>query len=131
MSYNNEQKLVYQREWCRKRRQSWVKLLGGKCVDCGKHNKLEFDHVDRKLKKFSIGKMLSWSEARVLKELKKCVLRCRKCHEKKSVRMGDLPPKAVHGQYAYYKHHGCRCRKCKRANSDYMAQYRAKYGRKY
>lgn len=60
-----------------------VEYLGGKCVDCGFHGHpvaFDFDHKDPAQKSFKIsGKYIfRWYE--LVKELKKCVLRCSNCH---------------------------------------------------
>jgi hypothetical protein len=68
---------------------SAVKYKGGKCVSCG-YNRclkaLEFHHLDRSVKDFSISSTSSWgkysavSEELMKKELDKCVLLCANCH---------------------------------------------------
>lgn len=58
------------------------------CVDCGEHDieVLDFDHVDEKKKSYMISKMIktgfSWNK--ILKEIKKCQVRCANCHRKRS-----------------------------------------------
>jgi hypothetical protein len=60
--------------------------LGGACVDCGKTTRLEFDHLDPSQKEFPITKACTIREDRFWAEVDKCVLRCRTCHEKKTLR---------------------------------------------
>jgi hypothetical protein len=59
-----------------------VELKGGKCMICGYDRcvkALEFHHLDPAEKEFQItGKIRSW--ARIVEELKKCVLLCANCH---------------------------------------------------
>lgn len=74
----------YSKAYYHKRRAQAVALLGGECVDCRSTDDLEFDHVDRSSKSFAIAKLLNYAWARVLEELKKCVLRCHACHLAKS-----------------------------------------------
>jgi 5-methylcytosine-specific restriction endonuclease McrA len=59
-------------------------MLGGKCVRCGATSDLEFDHVDRHTKSFTIGSraMSRWDG--LLVELAKCQLLCRPCHIEKT-----------------------------------------------
>jgi hypothetical protein len=68
----------------RRRKEILVKMLGGKCVQCG-YNKslpaLSFHHLDTAAKKFDIsngGLMREWDE--VVREAKKCELLCLNCH---------------------------------------------------
>ncbi len=68
----------------RQRRLDAIKLLGGRCHDCGnpfsdRPEVFDFDHMYDKTK--AISKMIttaSWE--RVLAELKKCELVCTNCH---------------------------------------------------
>lgn len=121
MRKDREEYNAYMREYAKKRyqrrREEAIESLGGKCVDCGAIENLEFDHDDSSTKKFSVSKILTFgSVEKVTRELEKCVLRCNKCHAKKSLRVGDLPPLATHGTFAMYRHHKCRCDACKEAN---------------
>lgn len=61
-----------------------IELLGGKCFLCGSKDNLEFDHIDRKTKKFSISDFITYSKEKVQKELKKCQLLCNSCHKEKT-----------------------------------------------
>lgn len=60
--------------------------LGGECVDCGSEKRLEFDHVDPRVKEFAITKACTIAEERFWAEVQKCVLRCNQCHKKKTSR---------------------------------------------
>lgn len=128
---DREQYNAYMREYGRKRyrqrRQDAIKSLGGKCVDCGTTENLEFDHEDASTKKFAIAKILNYgAKAKIEEELKKCVLRCKTCHVRKSIEVGDLPPRATHGTSAMYQHHDCRCEACVEANSRDQKRWREK-----
>ena len=86
---------AYFRKYMLKRyydRRTWaVTLLGGKCVDCGTTEELQFDHDDPASKKFTISDRLNTAPLGVLKEeLNKCLLRCRSCHLAKSKRNNEL-----------------------------------------
>lgn len=73
---------------CRKTRARDVKAkavayLGGRCVDCdysGHPVAFDFDHKNPKHKKFNLSGswLFRWTE--LVKELKKCALRCSNCH---------------------------------------------------
>jgi hypothetical protein len=68
------------------KRKFLVEHLGGKCVGCGITENLQFDHIDRKQKLFTISKKIhSYSIERLLPEVEKCQLLCFKCHEFKSL----------------------------------------------
>tara|TARA_B100001113_G_C20920908_1_gene540043 strand:+ start:57 stop:779 length:723 start_codon:yes stop_codon:yes gene_type:complete len=69
------------REGYHKRRKLLVEMLGGKCVDCGTTENLQFDHKDPSEKSFRISCVLS---ERTFKELEKCELRCGDCHLEKT-----------------------------------------------
>ena len=74
-----------QRHRRQERRQVLIEHLGGKCVGCGTTTDLQFDHMDRTQKEFSIGKCLDYSMKRLLPEVDKCQLLCYSCHEYKSL----------------------------------------------
>lgn len=82
----------YQRNWMRKRRQTWLDA-NGPCVDCGSDVNLEVDHVDRSTKVDH--KVWSWSQARRDVELAKCLVRCARCHEAKTTANRDRVSAAV------------------------------------
>lgn len=87
-------------------------LLGDKCARCESKSDLEFDHIDKDTKSFTIGKKWSHSLDLLIEEIKKCQLLCKKCHkEKNKIDNGE----SVHGKYSYYRHHNCRCDSCRGA----------------
>jgi hypothetical protein len=114
----------YQRRRYHERRQQWLKE-NGPCKHCGSWIDLEVDHVDPESK--IDHKVWSWSQQRRDAELAKCQVLCRKCHEKKTAEENSVP--FEHG-ITGYKRKGCRCKKCRKANSTWCANYRAKVGRK-
>ncbi|MGA9018167.1 MAG: HNH endonuclease signature motif containing protein [Candidatus Cybelea sp.] len=67
-----------------KRRAKAIAYLGGKCVQCGATEALDFDHIDPSTKSFKISNRLNSRWSKVLAELKICQLLCRKCHVKKT-----------------------------------------------
>ena len=104
------------------KRKAAIELLGGKCVECGSIEKLEFDHIDPSLKEYSIDDLYDrkdlWDA-----EIVKCQLLCHDCHKKKHM-------VAEHGIFAMYKHHGCRCDPCVNAYREYQRNYTREYRRK-
>ena len=106
---NPAKKLEYQREWYAARREEGVGLLGGKCIQCGATEDLEFDHIDPATK--VTHRIWSWSWARINGELAKCQLLCVPCHFEKTL----IFISTSGGLCATRKNHhkkGCGCRSC-------------------
>jgi 5-methylcytosine-specific restriction endonuclease McrA len=124
ISMNLEYMRNYMRERRKARRDKFIKLLGGKCVQCGSVDNLEFDHRNPKYKKYDYNNLKDSAEKTILKELKKCVLLCANCHlqktkdNKEHINKDKKP--ARHGTIWMYKRYKCRCSKCKKAMSDYF-----------
>lgn len=118
----------YMRDYMKQRRQNrrakFIDLLGGKCVNCGSIDNLQFDHANAKKKEFDLNQIKDSNEGTILKELKKCVLLCDKCHlnktkaNKEHINKNKKP--ARHGTPWMYKKYKCRCRKCRMAISNYI-----------
>lgn len=97
--------------------------LGGKCVDCGSVEKLEFDHIDPETVSFRIGaRLFNWKV--LVRELDKCQLLCQKCHKVKT--LIDLDHHSAPMGYSKYTQ-GCRCIECKEANTLYHKAYRKRH----
>lgn len=60
-----------------------LKLKSGGCVDCGGFKRLEFDHVDKASKLFSVSTRTRSARKSLLAEIAKCVVRCKSCHSKR------------------------------------------------
>ena len=75
----------YQREWMRKRRESFFE--GKSCAICGSSEKLELDHIDRSTKLISPTGLWSLSDSNPKKiaELAKCQVLCSECHLEKTI----------------------------------------------
>ncbi len=82
---HREKRTETQRIRRQERRKFLIEHLGGKCVGCGTSENLQFDHIDRTQKLFSIGKKLDYSLEKLLPEVEKCQLLCYECHEFKSL----------------------------------------------
>lgn len=71
-----------------------IKLLGGKCIDCGWNGNqaaLQFHHTDPKKKDFMIGNVANKKWEGIKNEIKKCVLLCANCHMiRHSTKDGEL-----------------------------------------
>lgn len=64
-----------------RRRAEAIEYLGGKCIDCGHAEMLEFDHVNPAEKSANIGALFaSANKEKLQAEIDKCVLRCVACH---------------------------------------------------
>lgn len=82
MPYSDpEKQRTYQREWMARRRKEWLDA-NGPCIDCDSRENLEVDHVDAATKVSH--RVWSWSQARRVAELAKCVVRCKPCHVAKT-----------------------------------------------
>ncbi len=92
--YFRKSKNIYN-SWCKQcvydfqknrwklRKRYMLELCGGKCCICGYNNNiaaLEFHHKKEKDKKYSGSHLLSLSQEKMIKELKKCILLCANCH---------------------------------------------------
>lgn len=65
-------------------RKLWaLEYKGGCCSVCGYNrcvNALDFHHIDKKQKDFTVGSNFSYSKERIKAELRKCVILCSNCH---------------------------------------------------
>ena len=78
--YNKRMSAFMAAKYVRRKTQA-IEYLGGKCVDCGTTQMLEFDHVDQSQKSFTIAHKLNGARwDKLVAELDKCVLRCVPCH---------------------------------------------------
>lgn len=90
--------------------------LGGRCVGCGAFKPLEIHHKNPEDKLFNVAvKCLSMPWEKLLKEIKKCELRCQDCHKEEHA--------AEHG-LGMYTHHRCRCDICRNAWNEYHKNYK-------
>ncbi len=117
----------YLRDYLRRRyyerRDRAIALLGGKCVNCGSTDNLQFDHIDHGQKSFDVADRLAqYSWDRLLTEIEKCQLLCFVCHVEKSV-IERGQSMAHHGTASMYQHYKCRCDLCRDANSKYNASH--------
>jgi 5-methylcytosine-specific restriction endonuclease McrA len=97
-------------------------LLGGKCVQCGSTENLEFDHIDPATKSFGLAD--GWGRADFFEELKKCQLLCHDCHKQKS---DEEQTTRQHGTYAMYRRGKCRCEMCSEAGRAYMRAWHERH----
>lgn len=90
MPYKNREDLYRaQKNYRIKIRQTLLDYFNGKyCIDCGEQDPivLDFDHKKPNDKFKSISRMLSghYSWKSILKEIKKCDIRCANCHRRKT-----------------------------------------------
>jgi len=63
-----------------------LEYLGGNCVKCGTTHNLQFDHIKREGKKYSIASKLSYKFDNLKEELDKCQLLCAPCHLDKTAK---------------------------------------------
>lgn len=67
----NEYMRQYMKRYRDQRRADAIELLGGRCVDCGSTEDLEFDHIDRSEKRFTIGDILAEGEGQARRRTRK------------------------------------------------------------
>lgn len=105
------------------RRKELIKLKGERCARCGSAYELEFNHLDRSDKSFTLsGKGLDKSWDKILAELDKCELLCREHHleyTRQQHKTGEIVPwnskKDIpyeHGTTRTYMEIKCRCVDC-------------------
>lgn len=111
------------------KKQELFDLLGGKCVQCGALNNLEFDHINWRTKEFTIGN--AWGikdKEKLRRELNKCQLLCRSCHKVKTAqdqKEQKLMPVNHGTQYAWAKRK-CKCSICLEARKEWYTKRNAK-----
>lgn len=99
------------------------KLLGGRCVRCGKNSKLHIDHIDPETKVMELSNMTRLSMERFLGELEKCQLLCTTHHMRKH-HSGEI----THGTQSGYTHWKCRCDECRGAVREAKRRRRVAQG---
>ena len=111
MPYKDKKKQrQYQRNWKKERRKQF--FLGKMCKWCDSTEKLVLHHIDPNKKEAH--SIWSWSKKRRDREVEKCIVLCHSCH------MDYHKPITVkHGNRLMYKNHGCRCDRCRQANTEY------------
>ena len=60
-----------------------IAYLGGRCVNCGSTNDLQFDHREPGTRRFSITERIGGRWSTIEAELVKCQLLCFECHARK------------------------------------------------
>ena len=86
MANSNEYMRDYMLKRYHRRRADSIAQLGGKCVECGTTENLEFDHIDSNTKTRQVARILaSGSKKLVAEELAKCQLLCKEHHSIKTV----------------------------------------------
>ena len=83
---NREKRLEKQRGYRDERRAYCREYLGGKCVKCGTTHNLQFDHIKRETKKYTIAPKITNNFDNLKEELDKCQLLCAPCHLDKTAK---------------------------------------------
>ena len=83
---NKEKKREQNRKYRKAARIKCVEYLGGKCVKCGTTHNLQFDHIDRIPKKYTIASRVTNNFTILKEELDKCQLLCAPCHLQKTAK---------------------------------------------
>lgn len=120
-SENNEYMRQYMLRRYYLRKEKAIRQLGGRCLDCGTTEDLQFHHIDPDKKLFTIGSILNGvSETKLNEELEKCALLCKPCHKERHMRT-----ELCHGMAWAYQS-GCRCEACTNAQTEAIRAYRKK-----
>jgi hypothetical protein len=113
MPYSDREKQRdYQNTWMSARRLKYIALNGGMCRKCGSTDRLEFHHIDPKLKVSH--RVWSWTAERILAELIKCELLCHMCHNQATIDQFGFK-QYIHGTNTCYTEMPCRCQLCRDA----------------
>lgn len=72
----NERRVSFNKEFLRKEREKG-------CRKCGenRHYVIDFHHLDPGEKIFTIGRTNQWTLTQLKKEIRKCILLCKNCHQ--------------------------------------------------
>jgi hypothetical protein len=126
MTINMAEYMANRRE---ERRTKLVKLAGSQCSKCGSLEDLEFNHLDRTQKSFSLsGAGLDGTWQSILNELNKCELLCHSCHldytaqqykNKEITAHNKNNDPYIHGTMRMYQEAKCKCKLCREAKRRY------------
>lgn len=118
-----ERKRKYQLSWLQARRDKWI-AENGPCAQCGSSEQLEVDHVEPRVKSGAPPTRSIWgmAEPQRSRELSKCQVLCKGCHETKS---NSERHRTEHGKSRMYGAHGCRCAVCVAWKREYDRERRA------
>jgi hypothetical protein len=120
MYKDKEKQKEYGRNWNKNRRH---KFLSGKlCCICGSSDKIEIHHLDKSKKKTH--RIWTYKEETILRELDKCIIICKKCHQK--IHSDERRKNVKHGSSTMYDSYKCRCILCRKHHSEKMKNYRIK-----
>lgn len=113
--YTKQERRDYQNQYRAKKRAYLLNMLGNVCVICGSEDAIEFDHIDRSTKSFTIASGFDKPLQILIEEANKCQLLCKKHHVQKTAKelTGRVPAnkgKRTHGSSMYNR--GCRCEIC-------------------
>ena len=107
------------RQWRRNLKKKIVKTMGGECVCCGYklcQCCLTLHHLHPEEKEFTFGKIRTspknWDK--IVKELRKCVLVCNRCHAEIHEDLNEVPDGAArfNEKYSTLKNQKDKCPQC-------------------
>ena len=114
---------MYNKEWflaqVEKKRALIKSLSTGRCRECDSVVDIHYHHVDSAYKIRNISEILTYSDEKIVEELKKCVELCCNCHKAKHA--------ALHGSLGMYSHNKCRCQLCRNAWNEACKRWKKKY----
>lgn len=121
--------------WVEAKRQRALAYLGGECARCGSTERLEFDHIDRMTKAFTISANYNRRWEALQAELDKCQLLCHECHVTKTRECGETGggwnklDAVPHGTPSGFTYWHCRCADCRKARSEYRRAWAKRTGK--
>lgn len=131
---NRQQYLTYIKEYQQRRREERrvyaVNKLGGKCINCGTTENLEFDHIipiNTNIHGRRISELLTASKSRLDKELELCQILCEECHKLKTAFEDRTHASLTHGTLSAVRYCKPICDDCKDVRNKYNRQYMQQY----
>src|SRR5215831_9327069 len=80
----------YMQRRYRARMATAIERLGGRCIQCGSTESLEFDHIDPSTKLMDISQAVTYSTRVFEAELAKCQLLCASHHQQKTLQQNGM-----------------------------------------
>jgi len=115
----------YLLNWIERTKQRMVDAMGGCCQCCGYdrcNSAFDFHHINPEEKEFSISTWKHKSWAKIIKELKKCILVCSNCHRELHKGTRQLPKNYARFDESYETYNKflgmpkkqIKCKRCKK-----------------
>jgi len=114
----------YMQRRYRARMATAIERLGGRCIQCGSTESLEFDHIDPSTKLMDISQAVTYSTRVFEAELAKCQLLCASHHQQKTLQQNGMTlARGTHGTLSALRYCRPPCDACRAAKADYNRQH--------